>query len=98
MSEYIVETQELSKHYTIGGSTIKALDNVSIKIKRGEYVSLVGPSGSGKTTTGRCILRLYRPTEGKTFLTVRKLPNGQKQESDHSAGGCHLFSRILTVP
>jgi oligopeptide/dipeptide ABC transporter ATP-binding protein len=43
---------------------IKAVDDVSFKIRRNETMSLVGESGSGKTTTGRCILRLYHPTDG----------------------------------
>lgn len=68
MSEYIVETQELSKHYTIGGVTIKALDDVSIGIKRGEYISFVGPSGSGKTTLFNLIGGLDRPSKGKVYI------------------------------
>jgi oligopeptide transport system ATP-binding protein len=44
---------------------IKAVDNVSFNIKKGETLGLVGESGCGKTTTGRCILRLYEPTGGK---------------------------------
>ena len=43
---------------------VKAVDNVSFTIKRGETLGLVGESGCGKTTTGRCILQLYRPTAG----------------------------------
>ncbi|MDR0469859.1 MAG: ATP-binding cassette domain-containing protein, partial [Peptococcaceae bacterium] len=43
---------------------VKALDDVSISIKPGETLGLVGESGCGKTTMGRCILRLYKPTEG----------------------------------
>ena len=68
MSECIVETQQLSKHYTVGGTIIKALDNVSIGIKRREYISLVGPSGSGKTTLFNLIGGLDRPTQGKVFI------------------------------
>ncbi len=68
MSENIVETQELSRHYTVGGTTIKALDNVSVGLKRGEYVSLVGPSGSGKTTLFNLIGGLDRPSQGKVFI------------------------------
>jgi putative ABC transport system ATP-binding protein len=48
--EYIIETEELQKHYEVGGATVRALDGVDLKFKRGEYISIVGPSGSGKTT------------------------------------------------
>lgn len=44
---------------------VKAVDDVSFKLKRGETLGLVGESGCGKTTTGRCILRLYLPTAGQ---------------------------------
>lgn len=47
---------------------VKAVDGVSFSIKRGETLGLVGESGCGKTTTGRCILRLYDPTEGRIFF------------------------------
>ena len=43
---------------------VKAVDGVTFDIRKGETLGLVGESGCGKTTTGRCILRLYRPTEG----------------------------------
>ena len=47
---------------------VKAVDNVSFKIKRGETLGLVGESGCGKTTVGRCTQRLYRPTEGQILF------------------------------
>jgi len=68
MSEYIIETQDLSRHYQIGGNTIKALDEVSVKIRRGEYTSLVGPSGSGKTTLFNMVGGLDRPTKGRVYI------------------------------
>ncbi|MCJ7545273.1 MAG: ATP-binding cassette domain-containing protein [Deltaproteobacteria bacterium] len=47
---------------------VKAVDDVSFKIKMGEILGLAGESGCGKTTVGRCILRIYRPTEGHIFF------------------------------
>ena len=66
--EYIIETEDLAKHYHIGGVTIKALDGVSLKIRRGEYLSIVGPSGSGKTTLFNMMGGLDRPTRGEIFI------------------------------
>ncbi|MDQ1278921.1 MAG: transporter ATP-binding protein [Thermoproteota archaeon] len=67
-SENIIETQDLSRHYQIGGNMVKALDSVDVQIKRGEYSSLVGPSGSGKTTLFNLIGGLDRPTKGKVYI------------------------------
>lgn len=68
LADYIVETHGLSRHYQIGGVTVKALDDVNIQIVRGEYNSIVGPSGSGKTTLFNMIGGLDRPTAGQVFI------------------------------
>jgi len=52
---------------------IKAVDGVSFTIQKGETLGLVGESGCGKTTTGRCILQLYRPTEGQILFEGQDL-------------------------
>jgi len=66
--DYVIETEDLARHYYLGGSIIKALDGIDAKINRGEYVSVVGPSGSGKTTLFNLIGALDRPTRGKVFI------------------------------
>lgn len=52
---------------------IKAVDNVTFSVRRGETLGLVGESGCGKTTTGRCILQLYKPTEGSIVFDGQEL-------------------------
>ena len=69
--EYSVEVENLSKIYVLGkGGSIKvpAVDGVSFKIKRGEFMLLMGPSGSGKTTLFNMIGGLDKPTEGTVYI------------------------------
>lgn len=57
---------------------VKAVDDVSLYVKEGETLGLVGESGCGKTTTGRCIVRLYEPTEGTVRFNTQSLsPDGE---------------------
>jgi oligopeptide/dipeptide ABC transporter ATP-binding protein len=75
MSEALLEVQNLVKHFPVGGgmfsapsAVVRAVDDVSFSIGRGETVGLVGESGCGKTTTGRCILQLERATSGRILF------------------------------
>lgn len=65
-----VNIKKLTRTYIIhgGNSEFKAVDNISIDIKPGEFVTLLGPSGCGKTTTLRMIAGFEIPTEGEIFL------------------------------
>ncbi len=46
----MIELKNICKSFTLGGETIKALDNINFKVEKGEFVSIIGPSGSGKST------------------------------------------------
>lgn len=60
-----IELSDISKVYTVGGQTIRAVDGVSLKIERGDFLSIVGHSGSGKTTLLSIIGGIIRPTSGR---------------------------------
>jgi ABC-type oligopeptide transport system ATPase subunit len=73
----LLEVRHLSKEFSrkkglFGkGTVVRAVDDVSFSIEKGETFGLVGESGSGKTTTGRCILRLIEPTSGEVVFDGR---------------------------
>ena len=64
----IIKLENISKHYQMGDSVVKAVDNVSISIEGGDFVAIMGPSGSGKSTAMNLVGSLDLPTEGKIFL------------------------------
>lgn len=68
MNEPILETVNISKSYKVGDSEILAVKGVSIKIAKGEFVSIVGKSGSGKSTLMHIIGLLDTPTSGQIIL------------------------------
>jgi oligopeptide transport system ATP-binding protein len=73
----LLEIHHLSKEFSRrkglfgAASVVRAVDDVSFSIDKGETFGLVGESGSGKTTTGRCILRLIEPTKGEVLFDGR---------------------------
>jgi len=67
-ADKLVEVKNLKQYFNTGKTTVKAIDDVTFDIYRGETFGLVGESGSGKSTTGRAIIRLYNATDGQVIF------------------------------
>ena len=79
--EPLLRINQLCKHFYMGrGQTLKAVNNISFSVDRGETLGMVGESGCGKSTAGRTILRLYEPTAGEAWYggtNIYRLKPGQ---------------------
>ena len=75
MNATILELTDIRKHYTNGDTTVRALDGVSLRVKRGEFVAIMGQSGSGKSTLMNIIGCLDRPTSGSYKVLGREAAN-----------------------
>ncbi len=73
--QQLVNVRHLVKHFPVEGSddVVRAVDDVSFEIVRGETLGLVGESGCGKSTVGRCLLRLIEPTAGQIDFDGRNV-------------------------
>lgn len=86
--EVLVEVKNLKKYFPVkerhlgkrGKRYVKAVDNVSFQIRKGETLGLVGESGCGKTSCGRTILRMYEPTDGEIIYHGRDIAKLSKRE------------------
>ena len=97
MSEHktLVEVQHMQQYFPAGGvgknkRYIQAVDDVSFAIRKGETLGLVGESGCGKTTTGRTLLRLYEPTDGRILYDGKTIFDSGKCALQNPDGSVKL--------
>ncbi|MBS4195264.1 ABC transporter ATP-binding protein [Lederbergia citri] len=86
-SEYLLEVNNLKKHFPIKAGVlqrtvghVKAVDGISLYVKKGETLGLVGESGCGKSTAGRTLIRLYEPTEGNIIFNNQDISKMSENE------------------
>lgn len=82
MTEKLLEIKHLKQHFFTQKGTVKAVDDLSFDIYKGETLGLVGESGCGKSTTGRSIIRLYEATGGEVLF------NGENVHGKNPARSC----------
>ncbi len=72
VAEKILEVKSLKKYFHVGrNQVIKAVDDVTFDVYKGETLGLVGESGCGKSTIGRTLIRLYEATSGSVILRTK---------------------------
>lgn len=81
--EVILSVKNLKQYFKLDRKNLlKAVDNISFNVYRGETFGLVGESGSGKSTTGRSIIRLYNPTAGEVTFSGKKISGQIDSETE----------------
>ncbi len=81
-NEVLLKVENLCQYFKMGRSELKAVNNVSFEIKKGEVFGLVGESGCGKTTTGRTIIKLYDATSGNVYFKGKRIVAGTRSYKD----------------
>lgn len=91
-TEKLVEIKNLKQYFNVGkANEVKAVDNISFDIYKGETLGLVGESGCGKSTTGRTIIRLYDATDGEVIF------NGENVHGKKSKAQLKEFNRKMQM-
>src|SRR5215212_4659381 len=77
----LLELKDLKKYFRVGREALKAVDGISLEIKKGETFGLVGESGCGKTTAGRVLVKLYEPSGGEISYNGEDITKAKGQDA-----------------
>jgi putative ABC transport system ATP-binding protein len=105
IAEPLIQIEQLSKQYRMGGELLKALDEVSLTVYKSDFIAIIGPSGSGKSTLMNVIGCLDAPTSGKYWLDgeeisrmkENKLAEIRNQKIGFIFQGFNLLSRLTAI-
>ena len=86
--QVLLDVQHLKKYFEVGkNQTLKAVDDVTLQIFKGETLGLVGESGCGKSTFGRTVIHLYEPTSGTVTFDGMKVDKSMSRKQAHELTG-----------
>jgi ABC-type lipoprotein export system ATPase subunit len=80
VTEIVLQAEELTREYRVGGNIITALDHVDLQVIRGEFVAIMGPSGGGKSTLLNLLGGLDQPTAGRVMLETHDLAEFDEEQ------------------
>lgn len=93
--DVLLKVEHLCQYFPMGRTELKAVDDVSFEIKKGEVFGLVGESGCGKTTTGRSIIKLYDITSGDVYFKGIRIAAGKRSYKNAIAEAKEVYKKKL---
>jgi putative ABC transport system ATP-binding protein len=99
--ELTIELRDVVREYRVGGQSVRALDDISLRLRGGQFVSVVGPSGAGKSTLLHLLGALDSPDSGSITFDgdeIGRLTDEQQSEFRHHRVGSSFSSSICCRP
>ena len=94
--EPLLRVEHLCQYFKMGNKELKAVDDISFDIRKGEVFGLVGESGCGKTTTGRSIIKIYDITSGSIYFKGQLISSGKRDKATQNELRTARKSRLST--